>query len=1073
MKKILLVFALILTLSMACLAFTACGDDSAENLPSCQHRDADDNSVCDKCGAGYTDEKDVDSDGQPHVHIYSVEDHSSKYLKSAATDYSPAVYYKSCSCGKASTIDTFTYGESRVGRLKYTLSADSSFYYVSGYEGVKTEVEIPNEYDGLRVIGIAANAFEGNTTIKRITMPNSINDIGTRAFADCTALESITIPTSVTNIASYAFSGCTSLKTVTLHSKVEVIGNNTFEKCSSLRSITLNSGLKTISDNAFDYCTALESISIPDTVTTLGNMAFRHAESLRSIKFSKAMTSIGNAAFQYCTSLDSVELPSNIKSLGNSTFSYCDNLRAIRILGSLNKIGNSTFYECQGLESIYFASKTEGSCVEMNYLFYNAGIKGKGITLTIAKDAVIPEGFFEPYYEDNMPKITKIVIESGSTKVNGFEEKNNLPYLESIVYPSTITDPCYGIFNNSPWWENQPEGEVYISGIFYGYKCSCKIASLKAAVEENRVAATCTTNGGYDSVIYCSVCRDELKRTHNVITKLGHTAKAAVEENRVAATCTKDGKYDSVVYCKTCNAQMSRTTKTITKLGHTENAEVEENKVAATCTKDGHYDSVVYCKRCNYEMSRSQIVITKSNNLHNFVGDVCEYCGGQNSSAGLKYTLNSDGKGYTVTGKGTFSGSSLVIDLYNNLPVTSIGYRVFYDCTGLKSVTIGNSVTSIGKYAFRNCTGLKSVTMGNGVTSIGGEAFWSCTSLTSVYITDIAAWCNISFGDYNANPLYYAKKLYLNRTLVTELIIPDSVTSIGYCAFRNCTSLKSVTIPDNVTNIGSSAFSGCTSLTSVTIGDSVTSIGSSAFYNCYKLVEVIDLSSLKITAGSSSNGYVGYYAEEVHKGESKIVNYNDYLFYTYNGVNYLLGYVGEDTALVLPESYKGENYKIYNHAFAYCISLTSVTIPDSVKSIGVYAFRGCTGLTSVTIPDSVTSIGEGAFYDCTGLKSATIGNSVTNIGYAAFRSCTGLKSVTIGNSVTSIGGDAFCGCKGLTSVIIPNSVTSIGSYVFAYCTSITSIKYRGTEAQWNAISKGSECFSDIGSFSIIYNYNGN
>ena len=895
MKKILLIFALILTLSMACLAFTACGDDSAENLPSCQHRDADDNSLCDKCGAGYTDEKDVDSDGQPHVHIYSVEDHSSKYLKSAATDYSPAVYYKSCSCGKASTIETFTYGESRVGRLKYTLSADSSFYYVSGYEGAKTDVEIPNEYDGLRVIGISANAFEGNTTIKRITMPNSINDIGTRAFANCTALESITIPTSVTNIASYAFSGCTSLKTVTLHSKVEVIGNNTFEKCSSLRSITLNSGLKTISDNAFDYCTALESISIPDTVTTLGNMAFRHAESLRSIKFSAAMTSIGNAAFQYCTSLDSVELPSNIKSLGNSTFSYCDNLREISILGSLNKIGNSTFYECQGLESIYFASKTEGSCVEMNYLFYNAGIKGKGITLTIAKDAVIPEGFFEPYYEDNMPKITKIVIESGSTKVNGFEEKNNLPYLESIVYPSTITDPCYGIFNNSPWWEKQPEGEVYISGIFYGYKCSCKIASPKAAVEENRVAATCTTNGGYDSVIYCSVCRDELKRTHKVITKLGHTAKAAVEENKVAATCTKDGKYDSVVYCKTCNAQMSRTTKTITKLGHTENAAVEENRVEQTCIEYGHYDSVVYCERCNYEMSRTQIAIPKS---HRFVDNVCPGCGGQNSSEGLKYTLNADGKGYTVTGRGTFSGSSLVIDLYNNLPVTSIGDEAFWSCKSLTSVTIGNSVTHIGSFAFE--------------------------------------WCN-------------------------------------------------------------------------------------------KLVEVVNNSSLNITKGGSSIGCVGYYAIEVHTGESKIVNYNDYLFYTYNGVNYLVGYLGDDKALVLPESYNGENYEIYDYAFSYRYDITSVVIPKGVTSIGSSAFYSCDSLTSVTIGKGVTSIGNYAFYYCTGLTSVTIGKGVT----------------------------------------------SIGNYAFYYCTGLTSIKYRGTLSQWSSISKGYGWDSNAGSYTMTYNYNGN
>ena len=253
------------------------------------------------------------------------------------------------------------------------------------------------------------------------------------------------------------------------------------------------------------------------------------------------------------------------------------------------------------------------------------------------------------------------------------------------------------------------------------------------------------------------------------------------------------------------------------------------------------------------------------------------------------------------------------------------------------------------------------VVIPNSVTSIDDSAFKCCTRLTSITIPDSVT----SIGE----------STFEDCTSLTSIKIPNSVTSIGKNAFKECTSLKSITIPNSVTNIGIRAFANCKSLTSITIPNSVTSIGESAFCGCTSL-----------------------------------------------------------TSVTIPDSVTS----IGDSAFQWCI-VTSITIPNSVTSIGESAFYGCKNLTSITIPNSVTSIGKEAFDGCTGLTSVTIPNSATSIGESAFRGCTGLTSITIPNSVTSIGDWAFDGCTSLTSVTIPNSVTSIGQYAFKGCTSLTSI----------------------------------
>ena len=355
--------------------------------------------------------------------------------------------------------------------------------------------------------------------------------------------------------------------------------------------------------------------------------------------------------------------------------------------------------------------------------------------------------------------------------------------------------------------------------------------------------------------------------------------------------------------------------------------------------------------------------------------------------------------------------------------VTSIGWSAFYDCSSLTSVTIGNSVTSIGWSAFRGCSSLESVTIGNSVTSIGSYAFDYCSSLTSVHITDLTAWMNIKFESASSNPLYNGADLYLNGSLVTDLVIPAGMTSIGKRAFCGCSSLTSVTIPDSVTSIDNGAFYNCDGLTSVTIPDSVTYIGEGAFSGCDNLVITIS-------------------------GDEKVI-------YSQDGTTILLCdgsvkdlVISEDVAFINSGAFAGcKNVEtivtgdtlMSLSGLPITSALKSITIGNGVTSIGYEAFYNCSSLASVTIPDSVTSIDNGAFYNCSSLESVTIGNSVTSIGYEAFYNCSSLASVTIPDSVTSIDSGAFKYCSSLASVTIPDSVTSIGEYAFRDCSSLESV----------------------------------
>ncbi|MBO5312973.1 MAG: leucine-rich repeat domain-containing protein [Clostridia bacterium] len=770
-----------------------------------------------------------------------------------------------------------------------------------------TNIVIPYTHNNKPVTSIEDGAFHYCSSIS-VIIPDSVTSIGKWAFK-ASNFVSIMIPNSVTNIGEDAFNSCTSLTSITIPDSVTSINNYTFYDCDSLASITVGNGVTSIGKRAFESCTSLTNITIPNGVVSIGDYAFSRCENLTSITIPDGVTSIGERAFQFCNSLTSITIPSSVTYIGSSAFYGCTSLTIYCQAESQPSDWDSNWNELNLHDSncsvVFDCNNNDVANDGYIYVVVDGlrfSIKDNEATVArqsrSIKEATIPTSI---NYKESRYSVTNI-------GEYAFDQCTNLT---NITIPNSVTSIRRGAFVGC---ENLTSVTISDSVTSIGYAAFFGCDSLTSITIPNSV----TSIGGSafwscDSLTSITI--------PNSVTSIGSSA---------FSICNS---LTSVNYLGTiedwCNISFDDDGSNPLYYANESyiNGElITELVIPNTVTEIKGY--AFY----GYDSLTSVIVPNSVTSIGKGAFSCC-------TSLTSVIVPNS----VTSIGKGAFYYCTGLTNITVPDSVTSIGDSAFRDCNSLTSITIPNSITSIDGYTFYGCTSLTSITIPNGVTSIGEEAFNGCTRLNSIvipnsvtsigvkafdgcswhssvnYLGDVAGWCNISFDDEQSNPLYYAKKLYINGELITELVIPNTVTEIKNNAFYNCASLTSITIPSSVTNIGKYAFYGCSSLTSVNYLGTVEHWCNISFDN------------------ESSNPLCR--ANELHLNGELI------------------------TELVIPNTVT----EIKNNAFYNCDSLTSITIPDSVTSIGWCAFENCTSLASITIPDGVTSIGYGVFYGCTSL----------------------------------------------------------------------------------------------------------
>ena len=920
-----------------------------------------------------------------------------------------------------------------------------------------------------------------------------------------TSITKVVVADGVTKIGNYAFYSCTSLTQVSISNSVTEIGNYAFFNCQNLPQITIPNSVVTLAAGAFYQCYALNNVVIPASVTgVIGKDTFRACKALENITFlSENISTIGNMAFRDCTSLKSIELPQSVTSLGAQTFQNCTSLMEISLPVGLTSVADNAFYACNGFTVYYGGRVSDRNKITVSATGNAPLQNATWVYLPCEQEHVYDNACDTICNECEAVRVAPHVYDD-----NCDVECNACGHIRDITHdysvqdhndtehwmkcsvcgvPNEVTREAHGYANacdptcDECGYIREVGDHVFTNcldtdcnecgatreALQHQYEHPCLGIKCTACGEE-RVAPGHTTDGTCADTD-CEICGETLEAgSHEyadceatVCGKCGETREAPGHQysNNCDAGCNfcpATRVPADHVYANNCDADCNECGATRVPADH-----VYDNACDADCNECGAIRTPadhVYANNCDADCNECGATRTPADHVYdNAIDTTCNECGASRELPYVAYGTTGECIWYLKDGIFTVSGNGAMADYsarsapwydYRNdmtklvieSGVTKIGNHSFFACA-ITEVVISESVTVIGNGAFYNCSLLTEIVIPKNVTSIGTrDTFRGCSKLTKI-------------------------------TFLTE-----SLSLIPYYGFRDCPALVTIELPEGVDTIDQYAFQNCTALEEISLPSTLATVAGNAFYGCAKITKVhyngrvSDRNKIAITA--ANNGYLlnatWVYLpceQEQHVYDNLIdTSCNECgtireLLYDACGTTGACIWYLKDGVLTISGNgamadYNGNNLpwgkeitEVYilpgvttigKYAFYECEKLTSVSIADTVTTINSEVFGYCKSLESITIPDSVTVMKDRIFRDCHNLKEVTLSKNIQVIDQLTFRNCVALKQLVIPEGVKEIGISAFY-LAGIEKVVLPASLQIVKETAFFATPNLASV----------------------------------